>query len=202
MSEAIILIGGSGHARVIIDCIYASGGVVAGILDDGMTAGEEVLGVPVLGKTDDFEKFREYQFLIAIGNNPVRRRIAESMQVRWTTAIHPSAVISPYAKLGEGTVVMANAVVNPGATVGRHCIVNTGAIVEHDCILEDYVHISPAAALGGAVKVGEQTHIGIGARVRNNVSICKNCTIGAGAVVVSDIPTPGVYVGVPARKIK
>lgn len=202
MSEAIILIGGGGHARVIIDCIYASGGAVAGILDDGMTAGEEVLGVPVLGKTRDYEKFQEYQFMIAIGNNSLRSCIAESMRVRWATAIHPSAVISPYAKLGEGTVVMANAVVNPGATVGRHCIVNTGAIVEHDCVLEDYVHISPAAALGGTVNVGEQTHIGIGACVRNNVSICKACAIGAGAVVVSDIPKPGVYGGIPARKIK
>lgn len=202
MSEPIILIGGSGHAKVIIDCIWASGGGAAGILDDGIPAGTLVSGVPVLGKVQDFENYREYSFVIAIGNNEVRQAMAERMAVRWATVVHPGAVVSPSARLGEGTVVMPNAVINACAVVGKHCIVNTGAVVEHDDVLEDYVHISPNAALGGTVTVRCGTHVGIGACVRNNTDICAHCKIGAGAAVVKSITEPGTYVGVPARRMK
>lgn len=202
MPEAVILIGGGGHAKVIIDCIRAAGDQVAGILDDGLAPGTLVLDVPVLGKTAEFEHYRSHPFLIAIGNNAVRRKLAQRMDVKWHTAIHPSAVVSSYAAIGAGTVVMPRAVVNAGALVGGHCIVNTGAIVEHDNRLGDFVHVSPGAALGGTVSLGEATHVGIGAAVKNNVSICGGCLIGAGAAVVRDITEPGTYVGVPARKLK
>ena len=202
MSESYILIGGSGHAKVIMDCIRAAGGKVTGILDDGIEAGTTVLGVPVLGKTADYEAYQENKFVIAIGNNSVRRRIAQSMCVRWGTVIHPHAMVSPYAVIGEGTVVMPGAVINAGAAIGSHCIINTAAVVEHDNRLADFVHISPNAALGGTVTVGEGTHVGIGASVRNNIDICSGCVIGAGAVVVKNVTEPGIYVGVPARKMK
>lgn len=202
MNEAVMLIGGSGHAKVIIDCIRCAGGRVFGILDDGIPVGTEVLGVPVLGKTADYEKFTDHPFLIAIGSNEVRRKMARSMGVLWCSVVHPSAAVSEYAEIGPGTVVMPGAAVNAGAKVGAHCIVNTGAIVEHDNRLEDYVHISPGAALGGTVTVGQGTHIGIGACVRNNISICGGCTVGAGAVVVKDITQPGTYVGVPAGRLE
>lgn len=202
MSESIILIGGSGHAKVIIDCIRASGDEVFGILDDGIAAGTAVLGVCVLGKTADNEQYTDHPFLIAIGNNAVRRKIAEKLHVRWATVVHPTAVVSPYASIGEGAVVMPRAVINAGAKVGNHCIINTGAVVEHDNVLGDFVHISPNAALGGTVTVGEGTHIGICACVRNNINICGGCTVGAGAAVVKDITVPGTYAGVPAGRIK
>ena len=202
MSESYILIGGSGHAKVIIDCIRASGGEVAGILDDGIETGTRVLDVPVLGKTADYKAHSAYQFVIAIGNNAVRNQIARSMEVRWGTVIHPAALVSPYASLGAGTVVMPGAVINAGAVVGNHCIINSSAVVEHDNRLGDFVHISPKAALGGTVSVGKEAHVGIGACVRNNIEICGGCTIGAGAAVVKNITEPGIYVGVPARKIK
>lgn len=202
MSESHILIGGSGHAKVIIDCIQASGGSVAGILDDGLTVGSSVLGVPVLGMTDDYEVYKDHKFIVAIGSNSVRRRIAERINVQWGTVIHPSAVVSTHATIGPGTVVMANAVINAGAVIGKHCIINTSAIIEHDNQLGDYVHISPNAALGGTVTISESTHVGIGVCVSNNISICSGCTIGAGAAVVKDITEPGIYAGVPARKMK
>ena len=202
MAETIVLIGGSGHARVIIDCIRASGGEVFGILDDGIPVGTAVLDVPVLGKVMDYENYKDHPFLMAIGKNALRRRIAEAMDVTWSTVVHPSAVVSPYAFLGEGTVVMAGAVINACARTGRHCIINTGAVVEHDNVLGDYVHISPNAALGGTVTVGDGTHIGIGACVRNDIRICGGSTVGAGAAVVKNITEPGIYAGVPARKIK
>lgn len=201
MSESIILIGGSGHAKVIIDCICASGEEVFGILDDTIPAGTMVQGVRVLGKTEDHAQYQAHRFLIAIGNNGVRRKIAEKLDVSWATVVHPRALVSPSARLGLGTVVMPNAVINACAVVGNHCIINTGAIVEHDNVLGDYVHISPNAALGGTVTVGEGSHIGIGACVRNNIKICSGCTVGAGGAVVKDITVPGTYVGVPARRM-
>jgi len=202
MAQSIIVIGGGGYAGVVIDCIRASGGSVAGILDDGIAAGTRVLGVPVLGVTAEYEKYMDCLFVIAIGNNAIRRRIARSLPVLWTSVAHPSAVVSPYASVGDGTVILPRAVVNAGASVGSHCILNTGAVVEHDDRLADFVHISPNAALGGTVTVGEGTHIGIGACVRNNLDICGGCTIGAGAAVVKNITQPGTYVGVPARRME
>lgn len=202
MSDSVILIGGGGHAKVLIDCIQTAGSQVAGILDDGIAAGTSILGIPVLGKVGDYTKYMQHPFLIAVGSNSVRKRLAQELPVQWYTAIHPSAVVSRYASVGAGTVVMPRAVINPGAVVGAHCIINTGAVVEHDNRIADFVHLSPAAALGGTVSVGEATHVGIGAAVRNNISICGGCTIGAGAVVVKDIAEPGTYVGVPAGRIK
>ena len=200
MNKKIMIIGGGGHAKVIIDCIRAAGDKPEGILDDRITPGTTVLGVPVLGRTDRWKEYAQHDFVIAIGHNGVRARIAESMQVNWYCPVHPQAVVSEYAVLGQGTVVMPGAVVNAGARVGAHCIVNTGSVVEHDCELGDYVHISPKAALGGTVTVGMGSHIGIGAAVRNNISVCGSCVIGAGTVVVKDITEPGTYIGVPARK--
>lgn len=202
MSESVILIGGGGHAEVIIDCIRSVGDQVVGILDDGLVPGTMVQDIPVLGKAADFGAYRQHKFLVAIGDNGVRRRIAEKMDVQWYTAVHRSAVVSSAARLGAGTVVMPNAVINAGATVGCHCIVNTGAIVEHDNCLGNYVHISTAAALGGTVSVGEETRVCIGAHVKNNISICGGSTIGAGAVVIKDVTEPGTYVGIPACRIK
>lgn len=202
MSKAIVLVGGSGHAKVIIDAIRLSGGEIFGILDDGIPAGTQVLGVTVLGNTNEYEKYKSHPFLVAIGNNEIRRRLAEKMDVCWTKVVHPSATVSQYADLGEGTVVMPGAVINAGASIGKHCIINTGSVVEHDNVLGDYVHISPNAALGGTVTVGENTHVGLGAYVRNNLDICGGCTIGVGAVVVKNIAEPGVYAGVPAGRIK
>ncbi len=200
MAEQIIVLGGGGHAKVVIDCIRAAGDEVAGILDDSIPKGTLVADVPILGKTEEYKIYSDKWFLIAIGNNAVRRAFAENMCVRWHTVIHPRAVVSAYAEIAEGTVVMPNAVINAGSAIGKHCIINTGAIIEHDNIIEDFVHISPAAALGGTVFIGSLTHVGIGAAVKNNIKICGGCTIGAGAVVVKNITERGTYIGVPARK--
>ena len=202
MSEKVIVIGGGGHAKSVIDCIRSGGGEALGILDDNLRIGTRILGVPVLGPVSDYHNYRQYRFIIAVGNNAVRRNLAASLDVRWYTAVHGRAAVSEFASLGEGTVVMANASVNADARVGNHCIINTGAVVEHDNRLADFVHISPNAALGGTVTVGEGAHVGIGACVRNNITICGSCTIGAGAAVVRDLEIPGTYVGVPARRLE
>ena len=202
MSERVIIIGASGHGKVIADIVRAAGDGVVGYLDDDLSK-HNCGAFPVLGAICDAEKYPDCKFVVAIGNNAVRKRIVAQLAfVSWYTAIHPSAVISPGATVGEGTVVMPSTVINAEASVGQHCIINTGAIVEHENQIGDYVHISPRAALAGNVSVGEGTHIGIGVCVKNNIDICGGCTVGAGAVVVKNIVEPGTYAGIPARRMK
>lgn len=202
MPKKIIIIGASGHGKVIADIVIKSGDDIIGFLDDGVEKGTLVAGIQVLGKIECYASYKDCEFVIAIGNQNVRKKIANKLPVKWYTAIHPSAVISSLeVEVGEGTVIMANAVINSSAKIGKHCIINTASIVEHDNKLGDYVHISPNAALAGGVSVGKMTHIGVGACVKNNINIAPNCTIGAGAAVVKDISESGTYIGVPARKI-
>ncbi len=196
----LIIIGAGGYGKVIADNALKNGYRNICFVDDDVTG--EVLGFPIIGTSGDIERFDDgnTDFIIGIGDNSIRKAIAEMYQVKWVSIIHPSAQIAFNAKIGKGTAIMANAVINISATIGEHCIINTGAVVEHDNVIEDYVHISPRAALGGTVHVAAFTHIGIGTTVKNNTYICSACIIGAGALVVKDIEEPGTYIGVPIRK--
>jgi len=198
----LIIIGAGGHGKVIADNALKNGYTDIGFIDDH--AAGICMDIPIVGVTSDIEKMNDGKtdFIIGVGNNAIRKKIAETYRVNWVALVHPSAVIASSVSIGKGTAVMAGAVINACASVGEHCIINTGAIVEHDNIIDDYAHISPGATLGGTVHVGTLTHIGVGATVKNNVDICDNCVIGAGAVVVKNICEGGTYVGVPARKIK
>lgn len=202
MNQSVVIIGASGHGKVVADIIERSGDRVIGFLDDNTLLPEKFVGFPVLGMIDDYKEYKDAKFVVAIGNAVIREKIVNKLNdVTWYTAIHPSAVISTLGtEIWEGTVIMANAVVNAGARIGKQCIINTGAVVEHDNQIADYVHISVGAKLAGTVTVGKSSWIGIGASVSNNLSICADCMIGAGAVVVKNIDEAGTYVGVPAKK--
>ena len=204
MNEQVIVIGASGHGKVVADIVRRSGDMLLGFLDDNETLPHEIAGIPVLGKVADYARYPDAVFVIGIGNSTVREKISRQLDgARWYTAIHPSAVIAALdTQIGVGSVIMANAVINSSAHIGAHCIINTSAVVEHDNRIGDFVHISVGAKLGGTVLVGAHTWVGIGATVSNNVSICDHCMIGAGAVVIRDIKERGTYVGVPAWTIK
>lgn len=202
MSKKLVIIGASGHGKVIADIALRNGYEIVGFLDDNDTI-KEIGGFPLLGSVLDVAKFAsECEFFIAIGNNRIREMIADKYAVNWATLIHPTAAIGRDVEIKAGTVVMANAVINPSARIGMHCIINTGAIIEHDNFLDDYVHVSPNATLAGTVHVGKRVHVGVSACVKNNVTITDDVTIGAGAAVVKDITEGGVYVGVPARRMR
>lgn len=201
MNNRLVIIGAGGHGKVIADNALKNGYTNICFLDDHATG--VCMGFPVAGTSTEIERFDDgtSDFIIGVGNNEVRKKIAENNDVNWVTLIHPSAQLAVNVSVGKGTVVMAGAVINACASVGNHCIINTGAIVEHDNVIEDYVHISPNAALGGTVTVGELSHIGIGAAVRNNICICGGITVGAGTVVTKNIDRPGTYIGVPAKEM-
>lgn len=202
MKNRLIIIGVGGHGRVIADIALKTGYTDICFVDDHVTG--ECMGFPVIGMCNRLTELDDghTDFLIGIGSNETRKKISEAYDVNWTTLVHPSAQIAVCVSIGVGTAVMAGAIINTCANIGRHCIINSGAVVEHDNVLEDYVHVSPQAALGGTVHVGALSHIGIGAVVKNNTNICAGCTIGVGAAVTRDIKQSGTFVGVPARKIK
>lgn len=204
MNKKVIIIGAGGHARVIEDIILKTGDSIVGFLDDNVTG--KLDGIPILGKikeaNDIYEKYPASKFIIAIGNNNIRKEISQKYLLPYYTAIHPNSIIANNVRIKEGSVIMAGSCINPYVTIGTHVIINTGAIVEHNCEIADFVHISPRGVLGGTVYVGEATHIGIGAVVKNNIKIEKDIIVGAGAVVVKDIQESGTYIGVPAQKKK
>jgi sugar O-acyltransferase (sialic acid O-acetyltransferase NeuD family) len=202
----LVVYGASGHGSVVADTATAAGYDVIGFVDDREeVAGTEHAGLPVLGGRDvALEQARTHgdRVVVAIGDNAVRRRIAEALRdhgVEVVSVVHPRATISPRATLCAGTVVFAGVVVQPGASVGRDCILNTGTTVDHDCSLGDGVHLSPGVHLGGTVVVGDESHLGVGVCVRNNLSIGARTVVGVGAAVVADLPDDVVAYGVPAR---
>ena len=199
----LIIIGASGHGKVVADIASHCGYKEILFLDDNDTL-KSCMGFPVVGKSSDVETYKDCDFFVAIGNPNIREKVLRKLQnsqVNTITLIHPDAVITDSVSIGIGTVVMAGVVINPDSRIGKGCIINTGATVDHDNVIEDYVHVSVGAHLAGTVYVGKGTWIGAGAVVSNNVNICGNCMFGAGAVVVKDIYEPGTYVGVPAEKI-
>lgn len=200
----LIIIGASGHGKVIADIAVQNGYVDIVFLDDDPGI-KECAGFPVVGKTSMVTNLVG-DAIVAIGNAKIRERIQERIQnqerVKLVTLIHPNAVISRRVEIGDGSVVMAGAVINSDAVIGKGCIINTGASVDHDCKVEDFAHISVGAHVAGTCYIGKRTWIGAGAVVSNNVNICGDCLIGAGAVVVRNMEESGTYVGCPVRKIR
>ncbi|WP_329739870.1 acetyltransferase [Enorma massiliensis] len=200
----LIIIGASGHGKVVADIAKLSGYTDIAFLDDAPGL-KVVSGYPVLGAVSTFSAFSQDDFFVAIGNSDIRRRIQDEISssgARLVTLIHPSAVVAQDVVIGEGTAVMAGAVINPSVRIGRGCIVNTSSSVDHDCVVGDYVHVSVGTRLAGSVCIGSGSWIGIGAVVSNNLSVCPNTMIGAGAVVVRNIELPGTYIGIPAEQIQ
>lgn len=196
--KKLIIIGASGHGKVIADIAVKNNYDYIFFLDDN----EEIIecaGFPVIGRTNEASDI-DGDKIVAIGNAEIRKRIQEKLE-NLVTLIHPTAVISRRVEIGEGTVVMAGAVVNSDVVIGKGCIINTGASVDHDCKIGDYSHVSVGAHVAGTVEIGNKTWIGAGATVINDISICSDCIVGAGAVVVENLDKQGTYVGIPAKEI-
>lgn len=204
----VIIYGAGGHSSVVIDALLNSIkdiSIKCLVDDDKDKWGKIINGFPVVSP-EGLEKYvEEAFFFLAIGENELRRKKAEELGklgVKFLTVVHPTASVASTAIIEEGTLVCAQAVVNPYAKVGKHCIINSGAIVEHHCVIRDFVHIAPNATLGGGVYIGEGTLIGLSSTVLLRKRIGENCVVGAGAVVIDDIPPNTTVVGVPAKPIR
>lgn len=197
----LIIIGGGGHAKVVIDAALKCGHNILGFLDDNINI-TEILGYRRLGGISDCTSFsNKAQFVIAIGNNKLRREIFEKYNLSYATIIHPSTVIGNDVVIGDGTVIMAGAVINASARVGKHSIINTSCVVEHDVVIGDFTMLAPHSTVCGFSKIGSNCWLGAGATVNNVLTICDDVTIGSGSVAISDIKEASTYIGVPAKKI-
>lgn len=195
----IILQGGGGHARVVLDCLLSQGASVVGIFDPRIKG--HLMGVALLGEYNPGIQ-PDALAIVAIGDNTVRKQVAKRTKHLFANTLHSSSIFSQYAVLGTGNVILHGAIVQAQTTIGNHVIINTGAQVDHDCVVGDYAHLAPGARLCGNVHVGEGTLVGAGAVVIPGKKIGAWATIGAGAVVINDIPDYAVAVGNPARIIK
>lgn len=199
--NSIYIIGAGGHGVVVAEIASTLGYTVEGFVDDDTALfGNSILNWTVLGGRDCIPDGATVA--LGIGGNSIRANLLKTAEShRWVmpVLIHPSAVISPSASLGDGTVVMAQVAVNARVSIGRGCILNTSCSVDHDCVLGDAVHISPGTRLAGIVSIGDRTMMGIGSCVRQMIKIGSMCTIGAGSVVISDIPDSVTAFGNPAR---
>ena len=204
----IVVLGGGGHAKVLISLLKKSGWQILGYTD-GQDRGP-LLGVPYLG--DDrvlpgvIATYPSCSAMIGLGKidaSPARVGLQREIRALGFDApviVSPRAVLNEEVELGAGTAVFDGAVVNSGTVAGEHCILNTNSTVEHDCRLGDNVHIAPGATVCGTVVIGNDCMIGAGSTLAPNVAVCPRCLIGAGSTVVADIDSPGVYVGNPARR--
>jgi UDP-perosamine 4-acetyltransferase len=206
----VILIGGGGHARVVICILKKLKGEIRGYTD--RKTNEKVLGVPFLGSDDEIEKLltgsETMSAVIAVGQvgsgkhrEAIWRRLC-SLDLLFPSVVSPDAVVNEDVVIGDATVVMDGAIINTGARLGIGVIANTHATIEHDVTLGDWVHVAPGATISGGVNVGRCSMIGVGATVIEGRSIAGDTIVGAGATVVRDITEPGVYVGTPARRIR
>ncbi|MBE1556423.1 NeuD/PglB/VioB family sugar acetyltransferase [Sporosarcina limicola] len=205
----IVIIGDSGHAKVIADVVNSNDDMmVYARLDDKyqeVFVEGELLKGPVNHLFELIGSDSKIRIVIGIGSNIVRKKIVSNLKLpseMYVSAIHCDAIVSPSAEIGNGTVVMPGAVVNADAKIGNHVIVNSGSVVEHDCVVGDYSHISPNAVLTGGVSTGEGTHIGASASIIPLKKVGTWSIVGAGAVVVSDIEDNVTVVGMPARVVK
>ncbi|UFJ40049.1 acetyltransferase [Brevibacillus humidisoli] len=205
----VIVIGGGGHAKVLIDSLQAQLIPILGFTDISDKQGKTVLDVPFLGSDDQIYRYSPSEVELVNGIGSVvdassRRQVFEAFKqrgYRFAAVIHPSAIVSRYAQLGEGVQVMAGAIIQPGTVIGANTILNTKASLDHDCHIGQHVHVAPGATLCGQVRVEDHAHVGAGATVLQGVTIGQASIVGAGAVVTQSVPQGITVVGVPAREL-
>lgn len=205
-SRDVAVIGGGGHAKVIIDTLLLNKYNVIGIYDDDHTKlGKAIYrDVKVIGSTNDIND-NIPNFICAIGNNTVRKTIVEKLKhINWiSTLVHPSAVISETAIINRGTFINAGVIIQSDVVIGEHTIINTGASIDHDTNIGNFCHICPRVTLCGGVLVQNNVFIGAGSVIiHNNLVIGENSVVGAGSVVLKNVDSNITIVGNPARKIR
>lgn len=199
-NRRVLLFGASGHAKVICS-IYESMNIrVEYIFDDFKS--DSLLNNYKIVKGYDAKIESKLPILISIGDNTIRKRIAEKVSHSFSTAFHSTSLIDDKSKIGFGSAIFHSATIQRDTFIGNHCIINTNASIDHDCMIDDFVHIAPSATLCGNVKVGEGTIIGANATILPNITIGMWCVVGAGTVVTDDIPDYSLVVGVPGKIIK
>ena len=205
--KPVIIIGNGGHARVLVDILLLQKREIIGYT--APTEENNRYNVTYLGKDEEILKYhpQEIELVNALGSvSDTKLRanifnIFKSKGYKFSTTIHPSAIISDTVILGEGVQIMAGVVIQPFAKIDDNTIVNTSTCIDHDCFIDKHCHIAPGCVLSGGIKIGESTHIGTGAKIIQNISIGKNVLVGAGSLVLRDIGDNKKVYGSPAKEV-
>ena len=210
--KKIILVGGGGLCKVIIDTLFLENNYkIVGIIDLKEKIGKKVFELSIVGDDSDLENYFnkdiKYSFITAgsIGNPSLRIKLfnkAKHIGFNFPNVSHQSAVVSKFVKFGEGNFIAPGAIVNAGVRIGNNCIINTGAIIDHDCKIDDFVHIAPGVVISGGVEIDKYSHIGTGSSIIQYMKIGKNTIIGAGSNVISDIRDNVIAYGNPCKEIR
>ncbi|MBI2617119.1 acetyltransferase [Candidatus Gottesmanbacteria bacterium] len=207
--KRVVLFGAGGHARVVADVFESRHIRVEGLFDDDKTLfGTKRIAWKVLGGLDDmirFVKENEVNYFVAIGDNVLREKISEKIGKSTSqlpcTCIAPSTSISPHVKISKGVFIAPGVVINIGTVIEEGAIVNTSSSIDHDCIIGRFSSVQPGAHLGGGVKIGRRTMVGIGAKVMQYMTIGDDAVVGGGAMVTHNVKEKTTVVGVPAKRI-
>ncbi|KJU81366.1 Sialic acid O-acyltransferase, NeuD [Candidatus Magnetobacterium bavaricum] len=207
--QKIVIIGGGGHAKVLIDIIFTSKNYeILGIIDSQVNESSEVCGIPVIGNDGMLQGlYAKGVKNVGIGVGSVRdnnKRKNLYIKVKQTgfftpTLIHPRSIVSTRTQISDGVQIMAGVIIGSDSFIGNNTIINTGAIIEHDCIINSHVHICSGAVISGGCKIEEGAFIGAGSIMIQGLKIGVNAVVAAGAVVIKDVPANSQVAGVPAK---
>lgn len=203
MNSKLAIIGAGGHGKVCADVAIKMKKWTEIVFLDNLKKNELVLNLKVIDDSSNWKKYiYDYDFFIAIGNNAIREKIhteIEASEATFTKLIHPTATIANDVVIAEGTLLAAGVIINPSTKIGKGVILNTCCTIDHDNDIEDFVHISPGVNLAGTVKIGKRSWIGIGSIVKNDIKICEDVIVGAGANIIKNIRESGTYIGVSVK---
>ena len=210
--QKVIIVGSSGHSKVIIDIFEKEDKYqIIGLLDAFRKIGEETLGYKVIGKEDDLPDLASRnpncKIFIAIGDNWIRKKVRDKIvniipNIDFATTIHPSAQIGKNVRIGKGVAIMAGAIINSDTIIEDFTIINTKASIDHDSKMLQFSSLAPNATTGGSVTIGEFSAISIGATIKHGVSIGNHTVIGAGALVMKNCGDNLIMYGIPAKEIR
>ena len=211
MIKRILLVGGGGHCKSVLDSLlqineYSEMGII-----DKQNIGDDILGVPIIGSDDDLSSLyaQGYQYAFvtigSIGDPSLRIKlfsVLEEIGFQIPNIIDPTAIISENIKVESGIFIGKNVIINAGSYIGKGSIINSGSVIEHDCVVNKFSHIAPGSVLCGEVQIGDNTHIGAKSVIKQKIKIGANTIIGIGSVVTKDIGANSVAYGNPCKEVK
>lgn len=203
----LVVVGGGGFAKEIVWLARDCGYDVVGVLDDNIQAHAElVANAKIIGVVDDWKEYTDVEFVIAIGSPRTRKIVYEKMvrlgSPRFAKLIHPTAIVSPFVNIGEGTVICAGCIVTVDVVIGMHCIFNLNVTIGHDCAISSFTTIAPMVAVSGNVTMHDCVEVGTGASIRQGLTLGRGSMLGMGGVLTKSISECVIFAGNPARRLK
>jgi sugar O-acyltransferase (sialic acid O-acetyltransferase NeuD family) len=212
MSNRILLIGGGGHCKSVLDSLVKTNQYSEiGVVDKEENIGKTIIGIPIIGYDDELPRLYQEGYKEAfvtvgsVGNTKLRIKLFNTLEkigYKIPNIIDHTALVSDHVKLGRGIFIGKNTVINAGTIIYSGSIINTSAVIEHDCIIREFSHIAPGALLCGDVQVGENTHVGAKCVIKQQIKIGANSIIGMGSTVLTNIANGVMAYGNPCKEVQ